>query len=117
MQMHWKSAGSTEGAEPDEIWFDDNGITSNDISLVKDDVLRVTVEAYSSVSYRLLLQKAAKDTDKTALPWKGEIQQGEVKYFKFTKPAEDKADYLVSIPYHMYQISSSIHCMMTRKVV
>ena len=55
-------AGSTEGAEPDEIWFDDNGITSNDISLVKDDVLRVTVEAYSSVSYRLLLQKAAKDT-------------------------------------------------------
>ncbi len=92
-------AGSTEGAEPDEIWFDDNGITSNDISLVKDDVLRVTVEAYSSVSYRLLLQKAAKDTDKTALPWKGEIQQGEVKYFKFTKPAEDKADYLVSIPY------------------
>ena len=92
-------AGSTEGAEPDEIWFDDNGITSNDISLVKDDVLRVTVEAYSSVSYRLLLQKAAKDTDKTALPWKGEIRQGEVKYFKFTKPAEDKADYLVSIPY------------------
>jgi len=91
-------AGSTEGAEPDEIWFN-NGITSNNISLLKDDVLRLTIEANSSVSYRLLLQKAVKDADRTALPWKGQIQQGEVKYFKFTKPAEDKAEYIVSIPF------------------
>ena len=81
----------------------------NEMSLKKDDVLRFTVEALEKASYKLLLQKKTDFKDQTELPWKGQLQPGEVKYFKFVmseQDKKDKAEYIISVPF----TSDNLHC-------
>ena len=81
----------------------------NEMSLKKDDVLWFTVDATEKASYRLLLQKMTDFKDQTELPWKGQLQPGEVKYFKFVmseQDKKDKAEYIISVPF----TSDNLHC-------
>lgn len=81
----------------------------NEMSLKKDDVLWFTVEASEKASYKLLLQKMTDFKDQTELPWKGQLQPGEVKYFKFVmseQDKKDKAEYIISVPF----TSDNLHC-------
>ncbi|MDE7322652.1 MAG: hypothetical protein K2N73_07925 [Lachnospiraceae bacterium] len=65
--------------------------------LKKDDVLLFSVSApglsrAAAYSFRLLLQKADADESITALPWRGVLQSGEVRHFRFTVPEAEKED-------------------------
>lgn len=78
-----------------------------EINLKKDDVLLIWVsapdtKAAAAYSCRLLLQKKTAEDAMTALPWSGTLQQGEVKYLKFTVPEAGKESgmlYTVTVPY------------------
>lgn len=98
-----------EDEEPVITISTDNGVAH--MRLNKDDVLRFTVEALEKASYKLLLQKMTDFKDQTELPWKGQLQPGEVKYFKFVmseQDKKDKAEYIISVPFTSNNLYYSI---------
>lgn len=75
-------------------------LQENDLLLIK--VSAPNTKAAARYSFKLMLQKKPAEDSAAALPWNGTLQQGEVKYFKFTVPEDKKKSntkYTLSIPY------------------